>query len=416
MAAIGINRVALIFLATVAITIPCFEAGVVNYDDFLLKQEEEARRAALEAYHPFPYNVTSELNLHVHLALQEHEKELKGMNISTRRDLGSKKMPKGPCTATNPIDRCWRCNPNWADDRFKLVSCAMGFGKKTTGGLGGPIYVVTDPSDDDMLNPKPGTLRHAVIQEGPLWITFEHNMVIKLQQELLITSHKTIDGRGANVQIKGGAGLSIFKVQNVIVHNIRIKSIKAASGGIIADSVNHQGLRTRSDGDAISIFTSSNIWIDHISMSDCEDGLVDIIAGSTGVTISNCHMTHHNDVMLFGANDQHTEDKIMQMYAIGGSSAPTILSQGNRFIAPMNDAAKLITHRDYAPESVWSKWQWRSEMDLLMNGAQFIESGEPLNGNYPGDRANIVEPKDGQFVTTITKYSGALSCKVGKPC
>ena len=30
------------------------------------------------------------------------------------------------------------------------------------------------------------------------------------------------------------------------------------------------------------------------------------------------------------------------MYAIGGSQAPTIISQGNRYIAPPNMAAKVV--------------------------------------------------------------------------
>ncbi|KAI4347621.1 hypothetical protein L6164_008419 [Bauhinia variegata] len=455
----------LICLVIFAITVPCLGAGPVEYDDFHWKQEADAKIAASEAYEPNPLNVTSELNLHVHLALQEQEQEeqeqeleeekepelLLEMINDTRRDLRAIKKPKGPCKATNPIDRCWRCKPDWANDRFKLVRCVKGFGRKTTGGLGGPIYVVTDNSDEDMLNPKPGTLRHAVIQDGPLWIIFERNMVIHLKQELLISSHKTIDGRGANVQIKSGAGLSIFNNRNIIIHNLRIKKIKSECGDDIADAWNHHGIRTKSDGDAISIWGSSNIWIDHISMSDCEDGLIDIIQGSTAITISNCHMTHHNDVMLFGASDTFEGDKIMQvtvafnhfgqgliqrmprcrwgfvhvvnndythwqMYAIGGSSGPTILSQGNRFIAPPNEAAKEITHRGYAPESVWSKWQWRSEMDLLMNGATFLESGAPFNHHFPFPKGNFVKPRDGKFVTRLTRYTGALSCKVDKPC
>nr|QNI23761.1 AP2/ERF transcription factor [Camptotheca acuminata] len=97
-------------------------------------------------------------------------------------------------------------------------------------------------------------------------------------------------------------------------------------------------------------------------MSRCTDGLIDAIMGSTGITISNCHFTHHNEVMLFGASDSYSGDAIMQitvafnhfgqgltqrmprcrwgfvhvvnndythwlMYAIGGSSHPTIISQ-----------------------------------------------------------------------------------------
>ncbi|KAJ4872233.1 putative pectate lyase 20 [Raphanus sativus] len=42
----------------------------------------------------------------------------------------------------------------------------------------GRYYVVSDPNDDNPVNPKPGTLRHAVIQEEPLWIVFKRDMVI----------------------------------------------------------------------------------------------------------------------------------------------------------------------------------------------------------------------------------------------
>lgn len=220
----------------------------------------------------------------------------------TRRELrqrggGGGRRGRGKrCVATNPIDKCWRCRKDWANDRFRLAKCGKGFGRRATGGLGGPIYVVTDSSDNDMVNPKPGTLRYGVVQKGPLWIIFQRNMVITLNQELLVSSDKTIDGRGANVQIRDGAGITMQFVNNVIIHGLRIKNVKSKPGGMMRDSWNHVGTRTRSDGDAISIFGSSNIWVDHISMSDCEDGLVDVIQGSTAVTISNCHMTKHNDV------------------------------------------------------------------------------------------------------------------------
>jgi hypothetical protein len=68
-----------------------------------------------------------------------------------------------------------------------------------------PLYVVMDSSDRDPVNPVPGTLRHAAIQEGPLWIVFAADMNIRLNEELLVNSYKTIDGRGARVHI--GAGL-----------------------------------------------------------------------------------------------------------------------------------------------------------------------------------------------------------------
>lgn len=435
------TKVTLILLVTLAIAIPCLEAvaDFASFDEFLKAEADKAQKINLASYVPQPEDVTDEINFHVHLAIEN----------STRRGLGQKKIGKGECEASNPIDSCWRCRKDWANDRFRLAKCSKGFGRRATGGLGGPIYVVTDNSDDDMVNPKPGTLRWGVVQQGPLWITFARSMVITLKQELLISSDKTIDGRGANVQIRGGAGLTMQFVNNVIIHSIRIKDIVPKNGGMIRDSYNHVGQRTQSDGDAISIFESSNIWIDHVSLSNCADGLIDVIQGSTAVTISNCHMTKHNDVMLFGASDQYDKDKIMQitvafnhfgqgliqrmprcrfgfvhvlnndythwvMYAIGGSSGPTILSQGNRFIAPNNDSAKIVTHRDYATPEVWKNWNWQSDMDLFMNGAKFISSGQPIKMTYK--KQFMMKPRDGSHVSRLTRHAGALNCVVGKPC
>lgn len=216
---------------------------------------------------------------------------LVGGNNNTRRNLRER-----GCRATNPIDKCWRCDRKWAMNRKRLADCAKGFGYRVTGGQAGKIYIVTDPSDDNMDQPKPGTLRHAVIQPEPLWIIFAHHMIIKLKNELIMTSDKTIDGRGAQVHIAYGAGITIQFIRNVIIHNVWIHDIVPASGGMIRDALNHIGIRTRSDGDAISVFSSNNIWIDHVSLSKGADGLIDVIEGSTAITISNCKFNHHNDV------------------------------------------------------------------------------------------------------------------------
>ncbi|KAJ1423599.1 Pectin lyase fold/virulence factor [Sesbania bispinosa] len=352
--------------------------------------------------------------------------------------------------ATNPIDRCWRCDPNWANNRKKLADCVQGFGRNTVGGKYGPIYVVTDPSDNDMLNPKEGTLRHAVTRNGPLWIIFARSMNIRLNQELIMTSNKTIDGRGADVYIANGAGITIQFINNVIIHGIKIFDIQVGTGGLIRDSEDHFGLRTVSDGDGISIFGSSNVWIDHVSMRNCRDGLIDAIMGSTAITISNGHFTDHNEVMLFGASDSYDGDKRMQitlafnhfgkrlvqrmprcrwgfvhvvnndythweMYAIGGSKHPTIISEGNRFIAPDNNFAKEITKREYSPELEWKNWQWRSIDDAYMNGAFFRQAGPELT-NRPFSRQDMIKAKPGSYVGRLTRYAGSLRCIVGKAC
>lgn len=270
--------VAAAFLASAAVS----TANIADFDEHWQKRKELAEASVRETYRPDPYNVTNSFNVAVHRA------------TSLRREM--REMPRkhkktGPCRATNPIDKCWRCRSDWATDRFRLARCARGFGQATTGGLGGKIYIVTDPNDVDVVNPRPGTLRWGVIQPGPLWIIFARSMIIQLSQELLVSSDKTIDGRGAQVHIANGAGITVQLARNVIIHNLHVHDVKHSMGGLVRDSPTHVGSRTKADGDGISLFSATNVWIDHISMSNCEDGLIDVVQSSTGVTkIGRAHV------------------------------------------------------------------------------------------------------------------------------
>ncbi|KAK7309572.1 hypothetical protein RJT34_06411 [Clitoria ternatea] len=440
-----------LFLLVGLVLLPTLEANVKEDSSYFDKRVDlhnaywqdkaaTAQQVNQQAFTSDPYSVTSNLTYSV--------SELLIGDTKGRRNLKGRK--NGPCEATNPIDWCWRCDPNWANNRKKLVECVQGFGRKTTGGRDGPFYVVNASTDNDMVNPVPGTLRHAVTRNGPLWIIFAHSMTIRLSQELIMNSNKTIDGRGADVIIQNGAGITIQYIQNVIIHGIKIFDIMVGNGGLIRDSEDHYGFRTQSDGDGISIYGSSNVWIDHVSMRNCRDGLIDAIEGSTAITISNSHFTDHNECMLFGAHDNSPVDHLMQitlafnhfgkrliqrmprcrlgffhvvnndythweMYAIGGSKHPTIISEGNRFIAPNNGYAKEITKREYSPEAEWSNWQWRSINDLYMNGAFFRQGGQELT-NTPFSSQDMIKAKPGSYVGMITRYAGSLRCRFGKPC
>ncbi|RVX07983.1 putative pectate lyase 16 [Vitis vinifera] len=360
-------------------------------------------------------------------------------------------MPSSSKSSTkkvmNPIDSCWRRKANWASNRSALADCAVGFGKGAMGGKYGAMYVVTTPSDDPV-NPKPGTLRYGVIQTKPLWIVFAKDMVITLKNELIMNSFKTIDGRGAKVEIAYGPCITIQGVSHVIIHGISIHDCKPGKSGLVRSTTMHVGHRLGSDGDAISIFTSSHVWIDHCFLASCTDGLIDVIHASTAITISNNYFSHHDKVMLFGHDDHFTADKVMsvtvafnhfgtglvqrmprvrfgyahlannkydewEMYAIGGSANPTILSEGNHFTAPDNANAKEVTKREV--KSGWKNWKWRSSKDKFVNGAYFVQSGwgscAPLYS-----RSQAFSVADGSMVPALTSDAGPLGCSAGKPC
>lgn len=121
-------------------------------------------------------------------------------------------------------------------------------------------------------------------------------MVITLKEELIMNSFKTIDGRGVNVHIANGACITIQFVTNIIIHGIHIHDCRPTGNAMVRSSPSHYGWRTMADGDGISIFGSSHIWIDHNSLSNCADGLIDAVMASTAITISNNYFTHHNEV------------------------------------------------------------------------------------------------------------------------
>ncbi|KAK1356453.1 Pectate lyase [Heracleum sosnowskyi] len=345
------------------------------------------------------------------------------------------------CITGNPIDDCWQCDPNWANDRQHLADCSIGFGQGAIGGKGGQIYVVTDSSDNDVADPKPGTLRFAVIQVEPLWIVFSANMQIKLSHQLIVSSFKTIDGRGANVYVTGKGCITVQDVSNVIIHNIHVYNCVPSGSAAIRVSptqVEHKG---KSDGDGISIHHSRNIWVDHCAVSHCTDGLIDVTEGSTAVTISNNYFSHHDKVMLLGHSDNFMLDKGMQvtiafnhfgvqlvqrmprcrhgyfhvvnndytewkMYAIGGSAAPTIISEGNRYVAPNDASSKQVTKRLDGDQGDWAGWEWRSDGDLMVNGAYFLPSGQGLNNLYAKDSG--AEPKSAAMIDKLTFSAGVL--------
>jgi len=329
---------------------------------------------------------------------------------------------------------------------MKLADCAVGFGSSTMGGKGGAFYTVTS-SDDDPVNPAPGTLRYGATRKRPLWIIFAGNMYIKLKMPLYIAAYKTIDGRGAEVHI-GNDGPCLFmrKAKHVIIHGLHMHGCKTSVfGNVLISEASGVVPVYPQDGDAITVRMSTHIWVDHNTLSNCTDGLVDVTLASTAVTISNNRFFNHDEVMLLGHSDSFPDDSMMKVtvafnhfgpncvqrmprtrfgyfhvannnyepwgkYAIGGSSHPTIISEGNRFIAPKESYKKEVTIRVGCTSSNCNAWEWRSIRDVFLNGARFIQSGKKHTG---GETFKV---ESGKEVPRLTRHAGALKCVPFKHC
>lgn len=65
-----------------------------------------------------------------------------------------------------------------------------------------------------------------------------------------------------------------------------------------------------------------------------------------------------------------------------------------------------VTKRVESEDQNWKEWNWRSEGDIMLNGAFFIGSGEGVEVKY--EKAYSVEPKSAELIEQITMNAGVL--------
>ncbi|XP_057491401.1 probable pectate lyase P59 [Actinidia eriantha] len=300
--------------------------------------------------------------------------------------LAAKRKYTGPYKATNPIDKCWRCRPNWHVNRKQLADCAIGFGRTTSRVKNGAFYAITDPSDDDAINPKTGTFRHPVTQKRPLWITFQRSRTIRLlKQELVMQSDKTIHGRRAKVHTAYDAGITIQFVRNIIIHNIH--DIKITNGGMVRDSEDNVGFRTPSHGDGINIFGSKNVWLDHRSlhinyscMQCCflvqETQILD--DDLMKITVVYNHFGKRLSRECRGSDRaSHTSSTTTTLTGrctpLAAATTPPSSARATTSSLPPDMHSNRGDSWE-GPKAEWKKWTWKSQGDMLKRGAFFIES------------------------------------------
>jgi pectate lyase len=150
---------------------------------------------------------------------------------------------------------------------------AEGAGKFTVGGRGGAVYEVTNLNDDG-----PGSLRAAVMKQGPRTVVFRISGTISLNSPLIINEPNiTIAGQTAP-----GDGICLrdqtvaIEANEVIMRHIRVRLGDRDTAG---------------QGDALAGKNGRNIIVDHCSVSWSIDEAMSIYSGVENLTVQWCFIT-----------------------------------------------------------------------------------------------------------------------------
>lgn len=147
---------------------------------------------------------------------------------------------------------------------------AEGFGRYTTGGRGGEVYLVTNLADSG-----PGSFRDAVSVSNRI-VVFTVGGVIKISDRIVIKKNIYVAGQtapGGGITIYGNGIALNGDSGNNIIRYIRIR----------------MGKNGDSKKDALAISEGQNYMLDHVSISWGIDGTLDVNgSGIDNLSVQNC--------------------------------------------------------------------------------------------------------------------------------
>lgn len=138
-------------------------------------------------------------------------------------------------------------------------------GTGTTGGAGGPtVTVSTFQEFESYVNNNTGPF--VILVQGTINLG---------SSNVRVRDNKTIIGLGTNATLVGD--LKVDGNRNVIIRNITFTNPSGAG-----------------DSDGLTLQDCQNIWVDHCTFVDCDDGSLDISHGADWITVSWCHFYYTN--------------------------------------------------------------------------------------------------------------------------
>lgn len=179
----------------------------------------------------------------------------------------------------------------------------------------------SETTNDKDKTPKKGS--HSSLYDTVWTLNNAWKSVIQLN----LNSNTTIIGLGNNSGIRGGT-ISINGIKNVVIRNLTL--VDAID--MFPHHEYEDGFNAQFDCITIQGSNTANIWIDHCTMKDTlvmqhvqsgtkekwqnYDGLCDIKGDGKGITVSNCHMYHHDKTMLVGSSDSEGDNTVRKLSII----------------------------------------------------------------------------------------------------
>jgi pectate lyase len=135
----------------------------------------------------------------------------------------------------------------------------------TTGGAGGPTVTVSTLAELEL---------YLDDEAGPCIILIQGTINLG-GSNVRVRDNKTIIGLGTDATLVGD--LKVDGNNNIIIRNLTFTNPNGAG-----------------DKDGLTLQDCRNVWVDHCTFVDCDDGSLDISHGADWITVSWCHFYYTN--------------------------------------------------------------------------------------------------------------------------
>ena len=282
----------------------------------------------------------------------------------------------------------------------------------------------SETTNDKDKTPKKGS--HSSLYDTVWTLNNAWKSVIQLN----LNSNTTIIGLGNNSGIRGGT-ISINGIKNVVIRNLTL--VDAID--MFPHHEYEDGFNAQFDCITIQGSNTANIWIDHCTMKDTlvmqhvqsgtkekwqnYDGLCDIKGDGKGITVSNCHMYHHDKTMLVGSSDSEGDNTVRKLSIINNHFDTCV----QRLPMARNSQFHILNNW-YAFDTTQSVGDGKSRGDycigarkgaLIYSEANYFDSNMQYSIRGNADTASTTKVYDTGSVDNNTKKTNEYTAVASAP-